>query len=734
MFFQAHSQKPDRFSKSCSFENKEAIKRRTQDTVWIAGFQMTLLCPAIYKWFSGRTNEGKMRSISINGLFQQDGEKKRIWQNLACKLLVGCIALMSLSAGRSTKTVTLSSSSPSLQLNIRASTDSAQLTLLGWDTEKTGRDTIDLLKSPVVLNLSKNGKILVPGVKSRMIDAQTIQYTYTLPANKKLTWEVAARKGKLGMNLSGSDDLSADIDKIELVFPFNPRKAVTSIISSSWTEQAHFKLPVIVSAPDIGQLLLTSDFQGQGITGYTEGSRRHGWIRVKINLPVPLSKSATHLQFVPVVLPIPNGFKDTKQWSEARRGWFNQIHQSCGASGGGTHVVGVWANNALSDPVSSLLYMLGDATVLVPELAPGVPMAPILRRSVEYFIDHKSTDYGLVGYTAGGTPAVIDDRGDPDPKDKNYSPGKHQMVMDGNPSVIIGAWSYVKVTSDTAWLRKRIGDLEFIARFLENRDVDGDGLIESKQSGNRGSRPPRNPDSAWDCYTSGHKNAYINILVYRAFGNLADLERKLGKKQEAEKYSSLAAKLKSGFVKTFYNAETGWLGWWRSQDGELHDIYSDVPTSLAITTGLVTKEEGRKMLQRYWKALTGTGFNRFDLGVPVCLRPIPQQEMEHYTEFQQFLNGGCCVSNTAYLLDGLYSVGMEKEADRILNAMLKRQKEGVYPNGGGFQNGFVDQMGGGAEVFDWKGNPAGYEGHLVYCWNFLHSMLLKEPSIRNKKL
>jgi hypothetical protein len=65
-------------------------------------------------------------------------------------------------------------------------------------------------------------------------------------------------------------------------------------------------------------------------------------------------------------------------------------------------------------------------------------------------------------------------------------------------------------------------------------------------------------------------------------------------------------------------------------------------------------------------------------------------------------------------------------------AQSKRQKDGAFPNGGGFQNGFVDRMGPGAEVFDWNGKPAGYEGHLVYCWAFLHSMLLKDPAIRHR--
>lgn len=74
---------------------------------------------------------------------------------------------------------------------------------------------------------------------------------------------------------------------------------------------------------------------------------------------------------------------------------------------------------------------------------------------------------------------------------------------------------------------------------------------------------------------------------------------------------------------------------------------------------------------------------------------------------------------------------MTDQADKILGAML-RQRDGAFPNGGGFQNGFVDKMGAGAEVFNWDGRPAGYEGQLVYCWDFLQSLLLRSPAVRAK--
>jgi hypothetical protein len=633
--------------------------------------------------------------------------------------------------------IVLSGSSPSLQLNIKAEKDSAQLTTLGWDTEGTGRDTINLLRSPVKLYLSKGNQTLTPHFTFKIVDKQTVQYEFSLPDNKQLTWEIAVEAEKLRMQLLSDDEITAEVDKIELVFDFNSRTALTSIISSNWTNDGRFQLPVIVSAPDIGQMLLKS-VENMEISGYTIGlrDREDPWVKVIIDLPIPAKKSPCNLEFTPVVLPVPTGYTNEKRWEAARRGWFNLIQQSCGASGGGKEVMGVWSNNALSDPVSSLIYVLGDATLLVPELAPGVTMPPILKRTVEYWIDHKTADYGLVGYCTQHIIAKEDDPGDPDPNDttlvSNRSRIIAKMMSDANPAVIIGAWSYFKASSDTSWLKNRIKDLEFLAQYMENRDIDSDGLIESRQSGNRKPEPMANianMDMCFDTYLSGHKNAYINVMAFRAFNNLADLERALGRNEQEQRYRQWAEKLKAVFFKTFYNPETGWLGWWRSRDGELHDIYSDVPTSFAVANGLISKEEGEKMLQRYWKALEATGFNRFDLGVPICLRPVSREEYRGTPDpWPAYLNGGTCVFNTTCTLDALYTVGMTQQADMILDAMLMRQKEGVFANGGGFQNGMSRGRPQGAEFFDWEGNTTGYEGHLVYSWGFLHSMLRKELS------
>jgi hypothetical protein len=139
------------------------------------------------------------------------------------------------------------------------------------------------------------------------------------------------------------------------------------------------------------------------------------------------------------------------------------------------------------------------------------------------------------------------------------------------------------------------------------------------------------------------------------------------------------------------------------------------------------------------------GFKRFDLGVPITLDPVPRQDYlmgldrcgvpkkEDGTDtFGQYLNGGCLVNDAVYFITALNIVGEHAKADRILNAMLERQQRGVFPNGGGFQNGVVDAYPQGAEFYTWDGKTTGYEGHLTYSFSFLQAVLLRESKFRDQ--
>jgi hypothetical protein len=87
--------------------------------------------------------------------------------------------------------------------------------------------------------------------------------------------------------------------------------------------------------------------------------------------------------------------------------------------------------------------------------------------------------------------------------------------------------------------------------------------------------------------TRGHvfvvRLAYlIRRALSRAWRGLADLEKRLGRTEQAQRYQRLAERLKASFLKTFYNPETGWLGLWKSRDGVLHDI-PRAPLRLSLT-------------------------------------------------------------------------------------------------------------------------------------------------------
>jgi hypothetical protein len=134
---------------------------------------------------------------------------------------------------------------------------------------------------------------------------------------------------------------------------------------------------------------------------------------------------------------------------------------------------------------------------------------------------------------------------------------------------------------------------------------------------------------------SGSRGA--NALVYRAWRCLADLEAKMGREAKQEAYTKLASRLKAAHAKTLFNPRTGWLAWWKSRDGELHDYASPTLNGLAIEYGLVEPGLGRQILDRLWKKIEEVGFTRFERQT---LSPALGQEVKHefshrYRRFRQ---------------------------------------------------------------------------------------------------
>lgn len=612
-----------------------------------------------------------------------------------------------------------SGGNPVVRLEARA--DKARVDFLGWDTEGGDRARVNLLRRPAQLRLLldsrwKSSQNLPATLTHSEKDA--LEYRLDLGEGTLLIWRLRLFEGGLDIRLKLEGVKSERLQGVQLELPLNPRNSCATVLNDKWSEDGKALLPCVLSAPDLGQMRLSCNRYPDLPVG-VEGSRLAGKLTLTFDLPVPDQRGYA-LSFRPVLLPRPAGYANEARWKAARRGWFNFLEATAHRPAEGNHTEttpGLWANNTLSDPVSSTIFWLGEAVLLVPELAEGVTSTALLRRTLDAWLTNRVNEEGQVTYVWTG----------------GYG------MMDAPPALLIAAWSYVEATGDLAWYKANYKVLNRIADYVAGRDVDGDGLVESKQTGNSGTY--LFGDTAWDTYSSGHKNAYVNALAYRAFLCLVDLESRLGNQNQADLWRSRATKLKAAFRDCFYNPDSGWLGWWRSEDGVLHDINSDVPTDLAILYGLIEEAEGAQMLDKYWKALQQSGFERFDLGVPLNIRPVPRddqyqgwggQNPDGSDTFGKYLNGGCCVSNAGLFLAANWVAGHTDRANMVQDAMLKRQVDGFFPNGGGFQNGFVDRYPEGAEFYDWEGNTCGYEGHLVYSWIFLQAMLMEEPALRQR--
>ncbi|MHB8974478.1 MAG: hypothetical protein ACYC3X_26825 [Pirellulaceae bacterium] len=238
---------------------------------------------------------------------------------------------------------------------------------------------------------------------------------------------------------------------------------------------------MLLNAPDLGAMLVSSPNQPKVLCRWDGSRGRVGcWATLTVELPPVQESGGVSLHFDPLNLPQPNGFQDAERWSAARRGWMNllqtsakrpveQHYQACPA--------GIWVNNCISDPVSCTLFWLADHVLLVSDLAPGLSVRPLLKRSVELYLDHGLLPDGGVRYV--------------------WNDG---FTMDAGPALLIGAWAYVETSSDIEWLGRYLDKLEFVSGFMEKRNVDGDGLIEFPSTGNRNVRTFG--DTAFDCISS----------------------------------------------------------------------------------------------------------------------------------------------------------------------------------------------------------------------------------------
>jgi len=600
-------------------------------------------------------------------------------------------------------------------LHLSSDSKRPAITELGWDIEGDARAKRNLLRAPIRLEVWLESAWHDVAALPFSVEASggSTKYQINPATETEISWAVQSSPKEAVLTWVGRP-----ATKLRLTFPFDPRVTPTTLFPRSWQEDGAIQLPVLIQAPDNGPLLLADPERAVSNVVFT-GSRRDLTVDLVLELTIP-AQGHCSLRLSPVPLDLPDGFTDAGAWSQVRRNWLSPLQPS---SQWGDQAdpfsapAGILANNIVSDPASISVWLYADQAFWSPVLPEGITVMPLVRRTLDYWLDRKMRPNGeIVGYW---------DKGD---------------FLDANPSVLIAVWDYVEATGDLAWLRGRIDQLEKLAEFLAARDIDGDGMVEAVQSGNRGTLNQPGRSCSWfDAINCGHKNGYCNALIYRAWRDLADLEDKLGRDTQKRHYATLADRLKAAYSKSLFNPATGWLGNWRSADGELHDYASTYVNGIAIEYGLVEPAQGREILARLRKKMEEVGFTRFDLGVPLHLIPVPPddylqpdsfglpQKSDGTDTFGYYMNGAIFAGHTTEFLAAHYVVGETKIADSILQAMIERQtREGT------FQNGVQNEYPLALDFMTWDGKPAGYEGCLCENFRFVSLILLREEKYRKQ--
>jgi hypothetical protein len=605
-------------------------------------------------------------------------------------------------------------------LRIEPDSRYARIAFLSWDTERGNKAQTNLLRSnsPVVLRVRVGGTWQTSGdLEARREDVEggAISYVFPCATDAELRWTIQTSQSRFIMTVSGQGSRLRDVEAVEMHFPFDPLVTPTTILPQTWYEDGHGKLPALISSPDFGQILLNES--SVGVKARLEGNREKHTVDLILELPgIGMGDECT-LTFTPVRLPAPKGMTDKALWQKVRRSWFNTWQPS---SKWGDQdrpfsaPVGILANNVISDPVSLALPFYADQALWTPEVASGISVMAQVRQSIDWWLEHRTDPTGeVVGYW------------------------DYRHFLDANPGILISSWDYVEATGDHAWLKARIERLELLSAFLEQRDVDGDGLVEATQSGNYNTLiEPARSCCWWDALNCGHKDGYTNAFIYRAWRCLAELEGQLGRQKQQQHLTHLAERLKAAYFKTLFNPATGWLAWWKSADGQLHDYATPIVNGLAIEYGLVEASQGRKILSLLRQKMQDVNFTRFDLGLPCTLDPVrradylqpsglgaPRRE-DGADTFQNYMNGGISAGHALHFIMAYHIVGEPEKGDEIFKAMLERQAKV------GFQNGVQNRANKGIDWTDWTGGPKGYEGYLADVFIFLQAAVLREPSFR----
>ena len=280
-------------------------------------------------------------------------------------------------------------------------------------------------------------------------------------------------------------------------------------------------------------------------------------------------------------------------------------------------------------------------------------------------------------------------------------------------STLIALYDYLITTNDWDFVKKYIPSIRRLVTGIIATDKDHDGIFEDPFDGN-GMREHRESLNWWDNFAFGYKDAYVNLLAYRALTDMGKIFEALDMKQDVKVIDKSLSKFRKVFHKTFFNPATGVYAGWISKDGKVHDYMFTFINAMAINLDLVPNKEAKNILSIMLKKLDEEGYN-YVYGIPGPLISVPKQDNIDWppmSDWGRYENGGLCGQTAYHFIQALYKTGMREDADKILFTMMNTfEKEATHS---GLNPGY------GLSV-DWRtkeGRPCGYN-YLADNYYFL---------------
>lgn len=323
----------------------------------------------------------------------------RTWTDRASGLVI--VGSMLLASWPTDGRLSLGAAEPALRLQMAE--QRPEVVFLSWDTEGGDKVGRNLLRPDQGVTLSvRTGGQWLPAAsypaRIERIDSATTMVRMTVGSAAELSWNLTTTADSLTMTIAAHGAQASTIEAVEIRFPFDPGVTPTTVLPSEWADDGTLRLPVIVSSPDFGQMLL-ADSEARHLPGRLEGSRTEKQVDFVIEVALTSANRSCSLTLTPLRLPAPEGLADTALWEQARRGWFGAWQPS--ARWGDQNrpfsaPPGILANNVISDPASCSLWFYADQAPWTPQITPDILVAPLVRRAVDFWLLQRTRSSGEV--------------------------------------------------------------------------------------------------------------------------------------------------------------------------------------------------------------------------------------------------------------------------------------------------------------------------------------------------